>query len=96
MKTVADFKRAMILGSLWNSIHVKSGMDTKGRMCKVTNSVGFALTVPENDKLSHCDWPKASDASFSDDGNTVTISKNMAYPNEEPRIVPVLIYTKAI
>ena len=78
IKTIADFKRAMIKGTKWHSIHEFTGdnpkppVDMGVRECGLNNSVDFGFIIPEKSgRVSHCNWPKKSE--FSTDGQTVTI-----------------------
>lgn len=83
MKTVADFKRLMTPGSIWNSTHEFIGefprpMTSKlNRKCECTDTVKFGLwqTRPDGtESVSHCDWPKASECTF--EGDKITITKD--------------------
>lgn len=78
MKTQADFKRAMVVGSKWTSVHCRSGQKVTGRECLEVAGKGFALTrmaqgATADQGKSWCDWGKAANMEFSEDGNTVTI-----------------------
>jgi hypothetical protein len=79
MKTVADFKRKMIVGVKVNSklYWLKDGNwqqvnEWANRECTISQSNSFALTVPNKKESSWCDWPK-KDEFFVIDSNTVEI-----------------------
>jgi len=78
MKTVADFKRAMLPGTTWQATHMYNDKgvvtDLGERVCGLNNTVNFGFIIPEKEnRISHCDWPKASECTF--DGDKVTINK---------------------
>ena len=99
MKTVADFKRAMVVGSKWTSVHA-AGKKVTGRTCVKVGATQFALTrmvQGATDGESWCDFPKAKDAEFSPDGKTVTIffdsTDDMTCSESLRRREPILHYT---
>jgi len=74
MKTIADFKRLMIPGSIWHGAILTNGVWDDSRLgtreCKLNNSVNFAFQSKINiDKLSYCNWPKKTEAVFLQDGS---------------------------
>jgi hypothetical protein len=77
MKSIADFKRAMILGTTWEAKREYLG-DTKYsntlgvRDCGLNNTTGFGF-ITESGSISHSDWPKKSEFSVQD--GVVTIEK---------------------
>lgn len=79
MKTVADFKRAMVVGTKWKATHAYlsgAGAPSKPlgtRECGLANTVSFAFVNPESGELSYCDWPKKAEFSF--ENGVVTIVK---------------------
>jgi hypothetical protein len=79
METIADFKRAMTIGSKWHTTHRYIGnnptepKDLGIRECAIVQSNSFALRNPESGKPSFCDWPKRGE--FSSNENSVTITK---------------------
>ena len=71
MKTLADVKRKMTLGSKWRCVRVSNqGIDTGVReIGKVqTNAVAF---VRPDGKLSWLWWPKAKDVQVEENAFTV-------------------------
>ena len=64
MKTLTDFKRALVLGSIWNCIDCRNGRSMGDRTVSVVqkNAVAF-LTV--NGTNSWLRFPKASDYEFN-------------------------------
>lgn len=64
MKTLAEFKRALKLGSVWETRH-RSGRHWPERPVVTVGSkkVGFEC---ENGTVSYLHFPKASDYSFDD------------------------------
>jgi hypothetical protein len=77
MKTIADFKRAMIVGSMWECTHQYIGNNPSNpkslglRECGLNNSVDFGFKTDSG--ISHCAWPKK--ANFTIDGETVVITQ---------------------
>ena len=63
MKTIAEFKRAMTVGSKWMSASNWCEKPIE-RKCTVSQSNSFALTHPTKDGSSWCDWPKAKQVTF--------------------------------
>lgn len=71
MKTLADFKRALSLGSKWHTKHAKYGTDIGIRaVSKVkSNGVCFKTVSIYGDTFdSYFYWPKASNVKFREDG----------------------------
>ncbi|MEE9356585.1 MAG: hypothetical protein V3U75_13425 [Methylococcaceae bacterium] len=63
MKTIADFKRKMIKGSKWHTVHQFNGQAAKDlgvRECTLvqSNCFGLATVTPTGLRTSYCDWPK--------------------------------------
>ena len=78
MKTIADFKREMTVGTVWMTTHKflnpESQLKDMGiRTCSVVQSNSFAFRNPVSGENSWCDWPKKSEVSF--DGDTVVITR---------------------
>ena len=77
IKTIADFKRAMQVATLWQATHqFKDGPlnDLGIRQCGLHNSVNFGFIMPEKgNRMSHCNWPLKSEFSVTSD-NTVIIN----------------------
>lgn len=79
MKTVADFKRSMTVGTVWKATHAFIGAnpsptkDMGTRECGLANTANFAFKNPESGELSYCDWPKKAEFSYND--GVVTIEK---------------------
>lgn len=79
MKTIADFKRAMTIGSTWECIHQYIGNNPSEpkslgiRKCGLNNSVDFGFITETG--ISHCSWPKKSTFSVTNDGQTVVITQ---------------------
>ena len=67
MKTLADFKRALSLGSVWEGWHLQSGTSLGVReVCKVMyDGVRFKLA---DGRESTMDFPKATGIRFDDEG----------------------------
>jgi hypothetical protein len=72
MKTLADFKRAMKIGTKWKaSCHLGHTAYLGVRECKHVDSVKFGFLVTEGISAGHisfCDWPKASNFAVNDKG----------------------------
>ena len=67
IKTIADFKRAMIPGTYWEATHqyLEGRPPEKSlgvRECVLNNSVGFGLRSASGE-VSHADWPKRTEFS---------------------------------
>lgn len=63
MKSIADFKRKMIVGSKWKftSSYLKKGIIVE-RTCTKSQSNSFALTsLRDKNQSSWCDWPKTKE-----------------------------------
>lgn len=61
MKTIADFKQAMTVGSKW-IFTAHWWPEPIARTCMVSDSVKFGLTSPKDpQKTSYCDWPKKAE-----------------------------------
>lgn len=81
IKTIADFKRAMLPGTFWYATHRYTDNNPTPkkylglRECGLNNSVdfGFKTGKAPNGSISHCSWPKKSQFSTIDNGNTVVI-----------------------
>lgn len=64
MKTVADFKRKMVVGAKVSSQLFRGDvlqLDIQNRTCTVSQSNSFAMSVPGKTESSWCDWPKAKE-----------------------------------
>ena len=78
IKTIADFKRAMVKGSKWQATHrfsrnPENVTDLGVRVCGLNNSVDFGFIMPDKEnRISHNQWPKKKEFNVSDD-NTVTM-----------------------
>ena len=97
MKSIADIKRTMKEGTRWHCYNHRYERDMGIRKVGKTNTVNFAFlknTGTEEKsiwQLSYCSWPSLNEVEFHGDG--FTISRNMAYDNEEPDFQKVLTYT---
>lgn len=64
MKTLADFKRAMVIGSKWSCFNHLYHSDMGVRTCAHVDTVKFGF---KSDKgISFCDWPRAADLKIED------------------------------
>ena len=64
MKSIAEFKRKMIVGSQWVFVSSWSPKPIT-RTCTISQSNSFALTSVRNPgENSWCDWPKAKEVTF--------------------------------
>lgn len=71
MKTLADFKRALSVGSKWHTKLMKYGTDIGVRpVSKVrSNGVSFRTVRPNGEVCdSYLDFPKACNVKFREDG----------------------------
>ena len=69
MKSIADFKRAMKLGTVWHTYHNLYHSDMGIRECSKINTVGFGFkTVRQDGSIgtSHCEWPTKDLVEFVD------------------------------
>jgi len=78
IKTIADFKRAMQLGTKWHTTHKYTNgpytsptKDMGVRECGLHYTIDFGFKT-DHDTISHCTWPKK--AQFRMDGDTVVIT----------------------
>ena len=67
MKTLADFKRAMRTGTKWTAFHMASNSTLGTRECVYVDTVKFGFKT-ETGTTSYCDFPKAKDVKFLEDG----------------------------
>lgn len=70
MKTLADFKRAMRIGTKWSAYNHYYNSDMGIRECSIAQTNRFAFKTIKNDGEicnSWCDFPKASDIEFTND-----------------------------
>jgi len=80
IKTIADFKRAMVPGTCWEAIHRYIGDNPSEpkslgiRECGLNNTVDFGFKT-DRGTISHCQWPTKATFSTSDNGNTVIITQ---------------------
>ena len=91
MKTLADLKRRMIPGITINCVHLVSGWTPGPRTLAHVDTVKFGLKMPDTDRVSYCDWPKAKDLEIVDD-NTFIVHAPW-YIDGEEKLVPLLKYT---
>ena len=79
IRNIADFKRAMVVGSHWEAYHKYLGehpTEQKSlgiRTVAVNRSIGFGFNT-DRGSISYCDWPKKAEFSTEDDGNVVVIT----------------------
>lgn len=79
IRTIADFKRAMTIGTFWEASHQyidnhPTPPKSLGiRECALNNSVDFGFKT-DRGTISHCSWPKKKEFSTLDSGNTVVIT----------------------
>ena len=79
IRTITDFKRAMIVGGHWEAYHKYLGeclTEQKSlgiRTVAINRSTGFGFNT-DRGSISYCDWPKKSEFSTEDDGNVVVIT----------------------
>lgn len=69
MKTLADFKRAMKVGSYWTGFNHLYKSSLGLREVSKVQSNAFAFLIPESGQNSWCDFPKAKDIEFGEDGS---------------------------
>jgi len=76
MKSVADFKKAMQVGSKWLFVS-NWHSELVERTCTVSQSNSFALSHPTKEGSSWCDWPKIKEVLFLQDfrGSGITAIK---------------------
>lgn len=73
MKTLADFKRAMSVGTKWEGFNHYYNSSLGVRECSKSQTDSFAFRT-EKGENSWSDYPKAKDIKFLEDG-TVEIYK---------------------
>lgn len=77
MKTLADFKRALRVGSKWEGFnhYYQSSLGVREVSKVQSNSFAFKIVDDKGEERnSWCDFPKAKDIKFKEDG-TVEIYK---------------------
>lgn len=68
MRTLADFKRALTLGSSWQTYHVLNGCVDMGiRTVGKVQSNGVWFKSPAKEKMSWLDFPAASEIECNGD-----------------------------
>lgn len=78
--TVAEFKRQMVVGSVWSAVHKYIGdcpsepKPLGERVCSVSRATVFGFETSTG-RTSYCDFPKASELSRIDE-NTWKITKD--------------------
>ena len=79
IKTIADFKRAMTIGTKWEATHKYTNNNPTEpkslgiRECGLNNTVDFGF-LTDRGTTSYCKWPKKSEFSTEDNGNVVVIT----------------------
>jgi len=79
IKTIADFRRAMLPGTIWETTHQYIGQrltEEKSlgtRECALNRSVGFGFKTKMG--VSYCDWPKRAEFSTENNGRTIVITR---------------------
>jgi hypothetical protein len=79
IKTIADFKRAMIPGTFWEATHQYIGehpSEPKSlgvRECALNNSVDFGFKTDNG--ISYSPWPKKGEFITEENGTVVVITK---------------------
>lgn len=71
MKTLADLKRAMQIGTTWRGVNHYYGIELGNRPITKANSVGVYFETTRSDGKtfdSFMEWPKANYVEFGDDG----------------------------
>lgn len=91
-KTLAELKRYLKPGMILDTVHY-SGWKPGPRSIAFTNSVGFGLNHPTEDRISNCDWPKASDIQFTENGFTIFENEYFDPKTQTYNRVPLLTYT---
>lgn len=71
MKTLADLKRALSVGSKWQGFHHFQNRDLGVREVSKVQSKAVAFATPGGD--SWLEFPKASQVKFDADGNGFTL-----------------------
>lgn len=66
MKTLADFKRALTIGSKWQAYHVLNQCDLGVREVVAVNTVGVTFAFGDNN-LTYLDFPKSNEIKFVGD-----------------------------
>ena len=80
IKTIADFKRAMVPGTKWAATHAYIGKNPTPekslgtRECGLNNTVNFAFKT-DRGTLSYCSWPKKAEFSTENNGKTIVITQ---------------------
>lgn len=80
IRTIADFKRALIVGTHWEAYHKYLGehpTEQKSlgiRTVAVNRGIGFGFETDRR-TISYCDWPKKAEFSTEDGGNVVVITE---------------------
>lgn len=91
MKTVADFKRRLVVGAKLHAVrHTDNDRDLGIREVSIVQSRSFALSTTKTTGEvtdSWCEYPKTIDCTFTEDSMTIWFSP----PGKEP--VKLLTYS---
>jgi hypothetical protein len=77
MKTIADFKRSMVVGTKWRAQHRYIGehpseiSDLGVRECVLNNSVDFGFKTATGN-ISHSSWPRKGEFLYRDGSVYIT------------------------
>lgn len=95
MKTLADFKRALQVGSKWECMHVPTGTNLGFREVAKTKSNGVGFGMPDG-RVSWLYFPKASEIEFDEYGYVRIYALDSYYLGNEEKEerVLLLIYRK--
>jgi hypothetical protein len=77
MKTLADLKRAMEVGTKWKGVNHYYPCHFGVRPITKKNSVGVYFETVREDRIVECllEWPKASNVEFGEDGEVKIFCK---------------------
>ena len=79
IKTIADFKRAMLLGTTWEATHEYTNNNPTPPKSLGVREVGLVRATSfgfktDRGTISYCGWPKKSEFSTEDNGNVAVIT----------------------
>ncbi len=79
IRTIADFKRAMVVGTHWEAYHKYIGEHPTEQKSLGVRTVGANTPTcfkfnTDHGTSSRCDWPKKTEFTTEDDGNVAIIT----------------------
>ncbi len=91
VKTVADLKRTLKVGTKVHCFHVLHNKDMGVRSVVKMDTVKVGFLTPEG-QTSFLNWPKAIELQAHEDGKGFDVLRNYSLAGEAPKFETVLSY----